>query len=1084
MKLEADVRTMLGRLPPKLEQLYFEIHERLISSQPGEISKSVVRRILKWLLCAQRQITSSELRLAIVLNMDVSLTDLSKDRVLELCHNLIILDEGLDVFRFAHLSVREFLEKQPEYSQVSCHLIAAEACLLQLIAASRSPVAGSFLKSECKMDVREDFQSTTEKSSRGFHDYAALFWHEHCQMAGEEERTRDLGFTTIFRFFLFEDSPVTSPLSTWLRSHKRRKDVELREGSLLTRTLFTSPSHFFRVYFVACARGFSEIVQEYLIGGGIGDFEWNQGIELAVYHAHSIIFRILWSARDGVDISEHVFELIAGKLLSDDLEWLLDHSPEAKFTWPPDGSSASKFTRAVIQNAVTSGDVRVVNLILNRFGQYVVISEDLLARAAIMSSVQSFEILLARARENAISDKLLRNAILGGHPRIFSMLLNRKHFSITPSLLRHGIEGQNDEVAQLLVDRVDEATISKVFYYEVNKTSRAGIGRLLELLHQRGIKICQTLSFAAIAKCSAPIGQLACELLGETVENSQYDILRMAASNTKGGPGVVTHLLSHVDEKRISEEVLMAAIHNYRFRNELLRIMLDEKRELEITENVIEAAIRLLDFDDTLQYLLDLIQTTGITEQCFEAAAANERFGADLVKWMIDNANANLNLIDKLIGWATTNVGSGLEILLLLKARFGDLKITYKMLLTVALYGLPETLAFLLDNIDEVNASKIDENVIIAAVRNEASMFSCEGLKLLLRRCQGVSVSEELLQSAARETRDVNAFEMVWSRRRSDQITDGLVQAAAENKVSSPDILIFLLEETAKRSNRIELGENAMEAMFSHSTVREQRIYSLLDVAVGQGITFEITQNVIRNALSLPNRNDGEITIFVLSKFCTDIVVSDDVFRMVAGSGNEENLGALSSFWGMSEIPSKWVDIARLRNAVLCWSILDNDGNQVQELLERGADPNIPNLDGETPLFLAVAESHVEVAHQLLAAGANPNHRDNEDYTPLFNVAASLLPGSDKLADILLSAGADPNAMSEDGNTPLFLAARHGSYDFVQKLLEKGATACVRNRKGDTPSSLAKENGHIKIYRLLERHENEQNMRNGERQEK
>ena len=54
LKLDQDVRARLGRIPPKLEQLYQEIYEKNLLKYPGEVGQAIMGNIMKWLLCAQR----------------------------------------------------------------------------------------------------------------------------------------------------------------------------------------------------------------------------------------------------------------------------------------------------------------------------------------------------------------------------------------------------------------------------------------------------------------------------------------------------------------------------------------------------------------------------------------------------------------------------------------------------------------------------------------------------------------------------------------------------------------------------------------------------------------------------------------------------------------------------------------------------------------------------------------------------------------------------------------------------------------------------------------------------------------------
>ena len=56
---------------------------------------------------------------------------------------------------------------------------------------------------------------------------------------------------------------------------------------------------------------------------------------------------------------------------------------------------------------------------------------------------------------------------------------------------------------------------------------------------------------------------------------------------------------------------------------------------------------------------------------------------------------------------------------------------------------------------------------------------------------------------------------------------------------------------------------------------------------------------------------------------------------------------------------------------------------QVMEILAEGADVNVRDGNGYTPLHWAVQEGYVGLAKLLMAKRANPNSADNEGFTPL-----------------------------------------------------------------------------------------------------
>ncbi|KAI5804246.1 hypothetical protein DFH27DRAFT_524663 [Peziza echinospora] len=104
MKVEADVKEELGRLPQGLKDSYDLIYEQIMIS--GKRSRLIARRVLAWLLCAQRPLKSLEMISAV----SQGISALIHEELLDICCNLVIFDKDGDVFRLAHLSVREYLE--------------------------------------------------------------------------------------------------------------------------------------------------------------------------------------------------------------------------------------------------------------------------------------------------------------------------------------------------------------------------------------------------------------------------------------------------------------------------------------------------------------------------------------------------------------------------------------------------------------------------------------------------------------------------------------------------------------------------------------------------------------------------------------------------------------------------------------------------------------------------------------------------------------------------------------------------------------------------------------------------------------
>ncbi len=152
----------------------------------------------------------------------------------------------------------------------------------------------------------------------------------------------------------------------------------------------------------------------------------------------------------------------------------------------------------------------------------------------------------------------------------------------------------------------------------------------------------------------------------------------------------------------------------------------------------------------------------------------------------------------------------------------------------------------------------------------------------------------------------------------------------------------------------------------------------------------------------------------------------------------------------------------------------------IAALLKGGADIDLPNPDGMTPLMMAIDNSHYEVARYLLDHGANPHTWDWWGRTPLY-VVVNMRGGPDSnpgprepasldLVRALLDAGVNPNHQlnmlqpSRNGNsgrfkddllntgaTPLLRAAQTFDNDVVRALLEHHALADLPNAMGVTP---------------------------------
>lgn len=110
------------------------------------------------------------------------------------------------------------------------------------------------------------------------------------------------------------------------------------------------------------------------------------------------------------------------------------------------------------------------------------------------------------------------------------------------------------------------------------------------------------------------------------------------------------------------------------------------------------------------------------------------------------------------------------------------------------------------------------------------------------------------------------------------------------------------------------------------------------------------------------------------------------------------------------------------------------------------------------------ATGNVEHLTSLLQAGANPNLRDEAGRTPLMDAAAH---GQLAVERLLLASRADVNARSKTGTTALIEAAEYGHQKSVKLLLASGANVNFASRGLGTALEAAERGGHNDIVAML-----------------
>jgi len=167
MRTEKDIKDSLKDLPDDLKEAYDEIYNRILKQKRS--APRIALNAFRWIQSSYTPLQSETLLDAISVEVGEQFSrehKIQANDLLHACQNLIILDESLNVFRFAHLSVHEYLETR--LPKVHSHIEITKVCL-------------SLLSSSSEWD---SYDRTLKAMSYNYDHlhlllYSAVFWPWH-----------------------------------------------------------------------------------------------------------------------------------------------------------------------------------------------------------------------------------------------------------------------------------------------------------------------------------------------------------------------------------------------------------------------------------------------------------------------------------------------------------------------------------------------------------------------------------------------------------------------------------------------------------------------------------------------------------------------------------------------------------------------------------------------------------------------------------------------------------------------------------------------------------------------------------------
>lgn len=130
----------------------------------------------------------------------------------------------------------------------------------------------------------------------------------------------------------------------------------------------------------------------------------------------------------------------------------------------------------------------------------------------------------------------------------------------------------------------------------------------------------------------------------------------------------------------------------------------------------------------------------------------------------------------------------------------------------------------------------------------------------------------------------------------------------------------------------------------------------------------------------------------------------------------------------------------------------------------QGAEVNLPDKYGRTPLFYAVWNGNIAMVEHLVIAGAQVHVKDELGGTP---ISYAVCNQNEQITNILLQNGSEAG-VEDDINSILFSAAEKGDEEVIELLLKtKKVGPNAKDRMNQTPLQWAANGGHLKTVKML-----------------
>lgn len=294
---------------------------------------------------------------------------------------------------------------------------------------------------------------------------------------------------------------------------------------------------------------------------------------------------------------------------------------------------------------------------------------------------------------------------------------------------------------------------------------------------------------------------------------------------------------------------------------------------------------------------------------------------------------------------------------------------------------------------------------------------------------------------------------------------DGSTPLILAIKDANLKALKFFIKEGADVNISNNNGSTAL--MFALQNEKDFKAFDAVQMLVQNGAQINTTNKFGETALLFAVANNHQKSVKLLIKKGADVNLTDVEDRSPLYFSNTKEMTKIlikRNAMDLKNIDKKYID----DKTQLFIAAENNEFQKAKLLIQSGANINISNNRGVTPLIQVSDYKNQDFASMLIENGADINAQNSSGCTALWYAAQK---GLISTVHNLLEHDADPNIANNSGNTPVGISASRGFLRTTELLLDYGADPNIHNNDAYLPLDFESVRNNRRIHNLLHSHD-------------